>query len=311
MTVLLVVNPNARMYRRDPRLLGRVYRTVRQRAEVRVTRDLDQLDALCRELATRPDETIVALSGGDGTLMAGVTALKRYFGDALPPIAPVPGGTVGTVARNWGIAGNPIQYLERLLGGVRRRRPRPSLAVTALHDGEPTSRLGFIFGTGLVAKFFQLYYEHGAHGYGGSAWLVAQIFAQSFAGGPLAHRVLEPMPCKLTVNGVELPQDAWSLVCAAVIRNLGIHMLLTHRAGEDPNRPHLVATPMPPRQLGPRAPLVLQGKPLGGPHDVDALVRDFDIHFPTTSPYVLDGELFEANNIAVRAGPQVPIVHAD
>ena len=64
---------------------------------------------------------------------------------------------------------------------------------------------------------------------------------------------------------------------------------------------------MTPAQLGPRAPLVLAGRPLGGPHHVDELVERFDIRFESEGHYVLDGELLEADRVEVTAGPQLAI----
>jgi hypothetical protein len=209
------------------------------------------------------------------------------------------------------VHGQPDAALERLLEGPRRVALRPSLRVTTREaDGSSRERVGFIVGSGLVAQFFGLYYERGAPGYGGSARLVAQIFAESFVGGAMARRVLAPMACELSVDGETLEVPAWSLICASVVRNLGIHMLLTHRAGEDPHRPHLVATPLPPRQLGPRAPLVLAGRALGGDHNVDQLVQHFRIRFPERGAFVLDGELLEAAEVEVEAGPRLRIVTA-
>jgi hypothetical protein len=84
-------------------------------------------------------------------------------------------------------------------------------------------------------------------------------------------------------------------------------MLLTYRGGEDPERPHLVATPMRPRQLGPRAHRVLAGWPIGGPDHVDALVRRFSVRFDAEGPFVLDGELLEASRVDVGPGPRLRI----
>lgn len=312
MQIDLIVNPCAHLYRRERRLLERVRKVARGRVRLHVTGSLTELREACEELARRGTD-VVALSGGDGTLMAGVTALRAAFGEAdLPAIAPLPGGTAGTVARNWGIAGDPAAALARLLqGGLGRRQRRPSLLVEQWAAGAPAPALqqvGFIFGTGLVASFFQLYYERGAPGYSGAAKLVARIFVESFVSGPIARRVLEPLPCKLVVDGQLMPPDAWSLICCSVVQNLGIHMIVNYRAAEDHQRPHLVATPMKVPQLGPRAPLVLAGKPIGGPGHVDALVESLAVRFAGKGPYVLDGELLDAHEVAVRAGPQLTIV---
>jgi len=310
MPIDLIVNPHARMIERDASLLDRMRSVAQGRCELHITDSLDHLEQLCQRLARRGTD-LVLLSGGDGSLMAGVTALRDAFGaDALPPLAPIPGGTAGTVARNWGLAGSPLRCLDRLLSYPLRRKMRPTIEVTAWDGGGTIERrqLGFIFGTGLVAQFFGLYYERDAPGYLGSARIVARVFVESFVGGPFAERVLRPLPCRLAVEGRVLEPTAWSLICCAVVPNLGIHMLVTHRAAEDPDRPHLVANPLPPRQLGPRAPRVLAGQPIGGRHSVDRLVRGFAITFPERGPYVLDGELEETSRLEVSPGPALTVV---
>jgi hypothetical protein len=160
----------------------------------------------------------------------------------------------------------------------------------------------------LVAQFFELYYERGAPGYSGSARIVARVFVESFVGGPFARRVLDPLPCSLEVEGRRMAAEAWSLVCAAVVPNLGIHMLVNYRAAEDSGRPHLVASPLPARRLGPRAPFVLAGRNIGGAGHVDQLATQFAVDFPGAGPYVLDGELLHAKRVSVTAGPLVPFV---
>ncbi|MBW2527496.1 MAG: hypothetical protein JRI23_25165 [Deltaproteobacteria bacterium] len=305
----LVINLRARQYLRDPKLLGRMRCAADGRCRVQVTRDLDELDRVVAELSRRGTDRVL-LSGGDGTLMAGVTALWRHFGaDRMPPVAPIPGGTVGTVARNWGVSGEPARCLRRSLAPGLAAVERPTLRIASVgEDGTRVERIGFIFGTGLVAQFFELYYERGAPGYSGSARIVARVFVESFVGGAFSRRVLDPLPCSLTVDGrLEEPQ-AWSLVCAAVVPNLGIHMLVNYRAAEDPTRPHLVASPLPAGQLGPRAPYVLAGRTIGGPGHVDQLAERFAIDFPTVGPYVLDGELLQARRVEVSAGPRIRVI---
>jgi hypothetical protein len=309
MAIDLIVNPGARLYQSDPRLLGRMQDIARGRCRVHITESLDALTSTCAELVATGTRWVM-VSGGDGTLMATTTALYDAFGaDAMPAITPIPGGTAGTVARNWKLHGKPTACLERLLRGPRRIVERPSLEVTIEQgDGHVDRCIGFIIGTGLIANFFGLYYERGAPGYAGSAKLVARIFVESFIGGPMATRVLEPLPCELIVGDRVQPPKAWSLICAAVIRDLGIHMLVTYRGGEDFERPHLVATPLTPRKMGPRAPLVLTGRPIGGEHHVDELAESFRIRFAGQGPFVLDGELLQAREISVRAGPRLTVM---
>src|SRR5206468_5726879 len=118
------------------------------------------------ELASLAHELLgaraVILAGGDGAYTAGVTALvhasEREKRD-VPPIAFAPGGTVSTTARNWGLRGPLAKYATKLVAEVAEGRAhrdvRPSLRVT---DDEGGDRVGFIWGAGLVARFFDAYY---------------------------------------------------------------------------------------------------------------------------------------------------------
>lgn len=299
----VIVNRLARHLRSE----GPLYRTLTQRLEAKIheTRSFDELDRAARTIAEDGKGPVV-LAGGDGSYMSGITALSRAFeGRALPDIALAPGGTVATVARNWGLRGKSDVYAARLLdsilAGTARRTPRPTLHVRDAAGGD---RVGFIFGTGLVSQFFDVYYASLHQGYAGAARIVARIFAGSLTGGKLARRVLTPVPCTLSVDGQVQAANAYSLVVASVVRNLGLSMRVLYRAGVDPNRVHLVASPLGARSLGPQLPLVLAGKPLRGRDHVDTLASTFRVTF--TGPhdaYVLDGDVLHGTWVEVSAGP--------
>lgn len=314
MRIDIIVNTRARRNAHDPGILPRTRRLAEGRARVHPTANLAELDAAAREIATRGSDLVI-LSGGDGSFMAGVTALARAAGDGgLPALAFLPGGTVATLARNWGMHGEPTALLRRILALGREivTTPRPTLRVTAATGDAIEERTGFMFGTGLVARFFDLYYRAGAGGYTAALRIAARVFVESLYGGAYARRVLDPLPCAIEVQGHRLPPSAWSLVCAAVVRDLGLHMRVNYRAGEDPSRVHLVASPLPARELGPRAPLVLAGRPIGGEGHFDDLVTEFTVSFPGgPGPYVLDGDMLRADRVEVRPGPRIQVVELD
>lgn len=300
--VVVVVNRSARRLARGGALLDAL---TRRRAGVRVveTGSLAELGGAAAELV-RSD--VVVLAGGDGSYTAGVTALARAAGEGgrLPEIALAPGGTVSTVARNWGLSGDAAAYAGRLLdaisAGTASRAARPSLAVG--------DRVGFIFGAGLVARFIELYEARGARGYAGAAGIVARVFAGSFVGGRLARRVLTPVPCRIAVDGADAGLERVSLVCASVVRDLGLSMKVCYRAAEREDRFHLVATPLGPRALGPQMPLVLAGRPLLGRH-VDALAGHAVLRFPRgEGAYVLDGDLLRGDEVHVGPGPVLSVL---
>ena len=230
MRVHVVANLNARGLATDE-LLGRVRARCARGVALHETRSVEELaevvDAILRDA---PD--LVVLAGGDGTFMSGVTALTRAAERASarpatpPKLGLLPLGTVGTVARNFGERGEPLALLDRWLSAPDRvaSSPRPTLRVRAETTSGVEERIGFIVGTGLVARFFEVYEAGGAGGIPLAGRIVARVFAESFTGGPLAKRILTPLPCELEVDGVVQPISGVSLLCAAVVRDLGLGM---------------------------------------------------------------------------------------
>ena len=305
MAIDVVVNLRAAQLRRRPQLVGRIERAVARRGRVWVTRSIEDLDRAAGEMAAAPPRAVI-LCGGDGSFMAGVTALERAFDGRPPPVALAPAGTAGTVARNWNRRTRVMDVLRYVLdGGHRGATERPTLRVR----DERSSRLGFTFGTGLVARFFDAYYESGAGGYSTAARLVARIFVGSFTGRAFARQILDPLPCRLAVDGRELPPAGYSLIVCSVMQNVGLHMMVTYRGGESFERPHLVATPLSAMKLGPQMPRVLLGRRLRGAGNFDGLVDRFEVRFAGgEGPYVLDGDRFRAEAVTVSAGPRIEVL---
>ena len=74
----LIINRTARLYRNGA-LMDDVVAVGRAGGcRVHVTGDLAELEEVTAELARRGTDLVV-LSGGDGTLMAGASALSRHF----------------------------------------------------------------------------------------------------------------------------------------------------------------------------------------------------------------------------------------
>lgn len=309
MKISLIVNRQAEHLRpKGSRLLAVYGRS--KGAQVYETRTLEELDRAASEIHTsagahEAGADVVILAGGDGSYSAGVTALAKVFGASLPRVAFAPGGTVSTVAKNWGMHGNRVRYAEQLLeaAGSARVVDRPTLRVRGAHE-----RIGFIFGAGLVASFFREYYAAPHRGTIGAARIVAPIFAGSFLGSALARRVLEPVPCALSIDGALQPAKGYSLITASVVRDLGLHMWVNYRAGESADRFHAVASPLGTRALGPQMPRVLMGKRLRGDDHVDALVRELSIEFASNGAYVLDGDLLESDRVVVTVGPSIGVI---
>lgn len=285
-----------------------------RRATIHETSSVDELAPLLRDIL-RSDCDFLILAGGDGTFMSGATALARAHREApgrpLPTLALLPLGTVGTIARNFGPRAPVDRLLHAWLHEPERARvvPRPTLRVRSFVDDRVEERIGFIVGTGLVAQFFEEYEARGAGGTRAAARIVARVFVESFRGGPLATRILTPTPVALSVDGQRRQNEGVSLFLASVVRDLGLSMQVCYRAGEHPTRFHVVASSLPPKELGPRAPLVMLGRRIGGHLHVDELASEVELAFTRgQGRFVLDGDLFRADRFTVTAGPILPIV---
>ena len=302
MRTAVVINLNARRFVRQPSLIAETERRAQRAYRTRTPAELERAVSALLDWGARR----VVFCGGDGTLMVGATALFAQT-PSPPEVVLARAGTVATVARNWRQGEGLLETVSAATAGMppKRRFRSPTLSVIA--DDEPR-RVGFIFGAGLVANFFERYYrEAGAGGYRAAAQIVARVFAGSFVGTEYATSIVKPVVSRLRVDGHLQAARAFSLVAASVVPDLGLHLHLTYRAAEQPMRFHLVAAPLPAKALSPQLPRVLLGKRLRGEGCLDALAGEFELSFPGRGHYVLDGELLSTSTVRVGAGPLLPV----
>jgi diacylglycerol kinase (ATP) len=310
MPIDVIVNPKALRLAKDSALRRALLAAAsRGGAHVHETRSLEELGRAARGLAERGTDGVI-LAGGDGSHMAGVSALASAFGAALPPVGLAPCGTVSTIARNFGARGSARAWTERLVLGAcahtARVEPKATLRVRDDTGGE---RVGFIFGAGLVARFFDAYYALPRQGRAAAAAIAARVFVGSFFHAPLARRVLGQTRCVVSVDGTPHASRQWTLLLASVLRDVGLHFLATYRAGEALDRFHAVGSGLLPNALGPQMPRVLTGRPLRGEPTIDALARSFELRFDgQPDAYVLDGDVFRAREVRVDLGPRLPLL---
>jgi diacylglycerol kinase family enzyme len=311
LNVDVIVNCNARRLGEFSLLRDVIARAAWQGgARVHQTRSLGELEAVADRIASRTSDAVV-LAGGDGSYMAGLSALTRAFGGRLPVIGLAPGGSVCTVARNLGMRGDTRAWAERVVlaacRGGRRLLTHSTLRVSGDGEGD---RVGFIFGAGLVARFFEEYYAGGRLGLLPAATIAARILGGALVDGPLARRVLAPVACTVEVDERTHPARGWSLVLASVVRDLGLHLWATYRARGLRDRFHVVASGLAPRDLAREVPRVITGRAMRGKPRVDVLAQSLRVGFDGggAGAYVLDGDVMRARNAHVSVGPTIRVI---
>src|SRR5262249_42763849 len=153
------------------------------------SRDEGDLARIARRFR-RDGIEVLAISGGDGTAGAVLSAFRDVYGSTpWPDVALLRGGTMNTVANGLGVPRRaPHELLAALAdaheGGETDRTPRATMDVGG--------RLGFLFGTGVFASFLTEYYARG--GGAPTAWTAAQTLSAMAAsvatGGDLAKRLV-------------------------------------------------------------------------------------------------------------------------
>lgn len=156
-------------------------------------------EALTRLIEQRA--TVLALSGGDGTIQAALTTLQKEAeaADTLPPIALLRSGTSAMTARDMGLPGRPERALNRLLawaggsGGDARIHQRALLAVRPHPGAEPI--YGFFLGAAAIAQGVAHFHRQRPPGRRGGGLGPALTLLRGLAeAGQEKARIARPVP---------------------------------------------------------------------------------------------------------------------
>lgn len=298
----VITNPRARAVARDPMLPRRLAQIGGKSTLVVETRDLDEVPSAVREFADRGVQ-VIAACGGDGTSQALLTEMVRTYGDRLPRLAILRGGTVNTVANNLGIRGSPEDIFTRLVACRNRGMVEPTEKRAAL---SVNGAVGFLFGAAFASRFYEIYNRRSDRGAARAVLMAARVTSSALLGGAYARDLFRPVTARITADGNLLPGTSWTLLVASTLMDVGLGIRITYRALERPDCFHLVASGLSPFHLARQFHKTFMARPLAGPGHHDLLLGEMEVEFPEgPQPYILDGDLFQADRLEVRAGPAV------
>ena len=330
----IITNPNALGLVRDRRLASRLSEIVGADGRVYETRTPEDLRGAVHELRELGAD-VIATCGGDGTNLSTLTeivrtwrgrpsasgpgprALDRWISpdeatlpgsvpaNGLPQLGILRGGTVNTLAQNLGLRGHPEEILERLVATYRNGRQIPGIGLDLL---EVNGMFGFLFGAAMPGRFFEAYYGGPTTGIAWAGLLAARTLVSGFVRGGFSRWLFDPVEAEVTVDDQRLPQHRFTLLVAATLRDVGLGVKVTYRAGEEPGRFHLIASALPALRLMMQAQRVFAGRRLAGSPHFDQLAARATIRFGTPQTYTLDGDLFRADRVSLASGPRITVL---
>jgi diacylglycerol kinase family enzyme len=288
------------------------------RATLFATRSPDDLPAAVATLKAQ-GIVVLAVCGGDGTLLSTVGAAVAAYGAKLPALVILPGGTMNTVARNLGVRGKPEEVLARLLGALKAGGQKGLAAVprfvqevmrvmtwgeeTGAERGETLTRYGCIFSAAMGARYLAAYSRRPSLPW--AAWLGLRTIGSSLipGGGSFARWLFGRTPVELFIDGERATETSFRLLLCATVPDVGLGMRVPWQAGCVPGRFQIIASSLPilknVLQLG----RMQRGQPLRGQPHLDCLAKEVRLRFSTCQPLTLDGELFSASGVDLSLGP--------
>jgi diacylglycerol kinase (ATP) len=306
----IILNPYSRANLKDPERIKRLGFIVGDRGSCHSTETLDEVRSIAGEFKERRID-ILGLSGGDGTNHLTLSTFLEVYGDEpLPRVALLRGGTMNNLATQLGIRGRSERILSNLIvkyheGGSFAEKQLPLIRINGTY--------GFIFGTGVVSRFLDIYRKAKD---GPTPWTAARVLAMAVGSalvhGKFAAQMFERFDCRITVDGKEQPFKNYNMIFAGSMETLGFNFRLLYRANQVPGKCQVVAISETPGQLLKNFHRGLLAKRLKGEGIIDELFERIVFEFERPVRYIVDGDLYDAASarIEVSLGPTLTFLVA-
>jgi len=308
----VLVNPHAGRNRADGQRTRRLDRVLGDHGTVVEVATHEALGRALEDFRAAGVD-VIAISGGDGSIGVTATLLETLYGrEPMPPIAPLRGGTMNTIANSVGLPRlRPAELLSRLVARSERGEPfETATRVTMRMAG----RLGFLFGMGLSQGYLEEYYRHGKRNPTPitAARTLAQIAASIVIRGETAKRVTRPVPLEMVVDGEPWPLRNYLTLMAGTVDQVGLGFRPLGRAGLGTQGFHVVAIHGSAVEVLARLYRPWIGRPLGEAAAREVVARSMVMTCPDgVVRFFLDGDLHEAPSpLEVGIGPRVHLVWA-
>lgn len=258
---------------------------------------------------------VLAINGGDGTVHVVLTALLRRAPDALPIVQVLPGGTMNTVARSYGVSGRllgvfghgPEVWLGRLLTYERAESvPVVRRSLLRVTDGTAPAQYGFLFGNGVITNFLEAYYEGGNATPARALRILATGVASALVGGATIRRLVRPVRVAVTADGADWPYAAYLCVAAGTTEDVGFGFRPFFEATRRPGTLHALGLACTALQFVAQLPRIRAALPITAPNVVQVPARALSLRAEGPQVYMIDGDFHEAGpELRVDVGPEL------
>ncbi len=339
MEIGVITNPNSRKNRKRPHRAKRLQDTVGCVGEVHETASVDAIKPVLRHFLRERARYWVA-DGGDGALhwvlRMGMEVLQepefQSNSTTLPSVMPTNGGTIDFVANHVGLKGDAELLLDALTRSVEagaevEEAEVDSMAIDGIQivDGKQVAfrTYGFASAAGGVGqRFYSKYYADSDP----NPRTIVKVVANTVVSAPIALSPLAKLPfgnlttyardlfqptrCKVSLDGAELPGDAFTGVhIASMSINLGNVLRLFGKADEPGQLNALVGTPSPWGIIC-NLPRMVRGQDVRGRNILDQQCREMTMQATGDELLepIIDGEYYHrVQTIAFRLGPRIRI----
>jgi diacylglycerol kinase family enzyme len=138
---------------------------------------------------------------------------------------------------------------------------------------------------------------------------MVQFSSSALIGGPTIRRVFRPLPARLLVDGSPAPFDAYTVVYASTIEDIGLGFRPTYRARERAGRFHVFAASIGALAFIAKLPAIRLARPTRSRQVHDVLAAQLRVEFRDPTFYMIDGDIMEpTTQLDVRLGPVVRVI---
>lgn len=315
----VISNPRSGRNQRNPELVERLAWMLGEKGELAQPKSFDMLDACARDLRDRQVD-VVCVHGGDGTLHKALSALFRAYAEdhegpledlVLPRIAILKAGTMNTQARNVGVKRKAEPMLGHVVRTWQHDQPfaieeRRMLVVDGKH-------CGFLFGTGVLARFLEAYYEGDDASPSKAVRTLLRAIWGALTRNSFDAWLFRPDPYEVVVDGKAWAGPAYASVCAGTMADLGLGFQLFHRALANREHLHAIGATCSAWEIVKLLPRIYRGLPIGRPGIYDQAARRMEIRVAEGAepviPYMIDGDFLRGEGaLTVEVGPRVRFI---